>query len=125
MKQHDALHWFEIPVADIERAQRFYETLFARSMRREQMGPQTLAVFEYDGGIGGALLQSATMNKPSTEGTLVYLNAKPSLDAVLSRARELGAPVLQDKLELPRDIGFIAQILDSEGNRIGLHSPTA
>ena len=123
--QRDAIHWFEIPVTDIDRAQRFYETLFARSMRREQMGPQTLAVFEYDGGIGGALLKSDTMTRPGTEGTLVYLNAKPSLDAVLSRARELGATVLQDKLELPRDIGFIAQIVDSEGNRIGLHSPTA
>ena len=125
--QRDAIHWFEIPVTDLDRAQRFYETLFARTMRREQMGPQTLAVFDYENGagIGGALLQSATMSKPSTEGTLVYLNAKPSLDAVLSRARELGATVLQDKLELPRDIGFIAQILDSEGNRIGLHSPTA
>jgi len=124
-QQRDAIHWFEIPVTDIDRAQRFYETLFARSMRREQMGPQTLAVFEYEGGIGGALLKSETMSKPSTEGTLVYLNAKPSLDAVLSRARELGATVLLDKLELPRDIGFIAQILDCEGNRIGLHSPTA
>ena len=125
--QRDAVHWFEIPVADIDRAQHFYETLFARSMRREQMGPQTLAVFAYENGagIGGALLQSATAPKPGTEGTLVYLNAKPSLDAVLSRARELGATVLQDKLELPRDIGFIAQIVDSEGNRIGLHSPTA
>ena len=46
-------------------------------------------------------------------------------DAVLARARELGATVLQDKLELPRDIGFIAQIVDSEGNRVGLHSPAA
>lgn len=125
MTRHDAIHWFEIPVADIDRAQRFYETLFASSMRREAMGPQTLAVFAYDGGIGGALIRSDAAPKPGTDGALVYLNAKPSLDAVLSRARELGATVLQDKLELPRDIGFIAQIVDSEGNRIGLHSPTA
>ena len=94
-------------------------------MRREEMGPQTLAVFAYDGGIGGALLKSATAPPPGTEGALVYLNAKPSLDAVLARAAELGAQVLCPKLELPRDIGFIAQIVDSEGNRIGLHSPTA
>ena len=124
--KHDAIHWFEIPVADIDRAQRFYETLFARSMRREQMGPQTLAVFAYEeDGIGGALLKSATAPRPGTDGTLVYLNAKPSLDAVLARARELGAEVLMPKLELPNDIGFIAQIVDSEGNRVGLHSPTA
>ena len=94
-------------------------------MRREAMGPQTLAVFEYEGGVGGALLQGATAPRPGTEGTLAYLNAKPSLDAVLARARELGATVLQDKFELPRGIGFIAQIIDSEGNRVGLHSPTA
>jgi predicted enzyme related to lactoylglutathione lyase len=124
---HSAIHWFEIPVTDIDRAQRFYETLFARDMRREQMGPQTLAVFAYDAGqgIGGALLQSATAPAPGTDGPLVYLNASPSLDTVLSRAAELGAKVLLPKLELPRDIGFIAQIVDSEGNRIGLHSPTA
>ncbi len=122
-----AIHWFEIPVADIDRAQRFYETLLARSMRREEMGPQTLAIFAYDDGqgIGGALLKSATAPAPGTDGPLVYLNASPSLDAVLSRASELGAQVLLPKLELPRNIGFIAQIVDCEGNRIGLHSPTA
>ncbi|MEP6505314.1 MAG: VOC family protein [Betaproteobacteria bacterium] len=123
--QRDAIHWFEIPVSDIDRAQHFYETLFALDLRREQMGPQTLAVFPYNGGIGGALLKSATAPKPSIDGNLVYLNASPSLDAVLSRAGELGAKVLLPKLELPNDIGFIAQIVDTEGNRIGLHSPAA
>jgi len=50
---HDAIHWFEIPVADLDRAQRFYETLLARTMRREQMvGPQSLAVFACEDGIG-------------------------------------------------------------------------
>ncbi|MEO5689400.1 MAG: VOC family protein [Burkholderiaceae bacterium] len=122
-----AIHWFEIPVADIDRAQHFYETLLAKSLRREEMGPQTLAVFPYDDGqgIGGALLKSATAPAPGTDGALIYLNASPSLDAVLSRASELGAEVLLPKLALPRNIGFIAQIVDCEGNRIGLHSPTA
>ncbi len=122
---HNAIHWFEIPVADIDRAQRFYETLLAGALRREQMGPQTLAVFPYDSGIGGALVQSAAAPRPGTDGTLAYLNAGPSLDAVLARASELGARVLQPRTELPRDIGFIAQIVDSEGNRIGLHSQAA
>ncbi len=122
-----AIHWFEIPVADIDRAQHFYETLLDKSLRREEMGPQTLAVFPYDDGqgIGGALLKSATAPAPGTDGGLIYLNASPSLDAVLSRASELGAEVLLPKLALPRNIGFIAQIVDCEGNRIGLHSPTA
>ena len=123
----NALTWFEIPVADIARAQHFYETLLGRSMRREEMGPQTLAIFPYEGGqgVGGALLQSGTAPAPGTDGTLVYLDASPSLDAVLSRAGELGAKVLLPKLELPGTIGFIAHLVDSEGNRVGLHSPTA
>ena len=122
----NALNWFEIPVADMTRAQRFYETLLGRSLRREQMGPQTLAVFPYeDGGVGGALLQSATAPAPTTDGAIVYLSAGPSLDVVLARAGELGAKVLLPKLELPRNIGVIAHIVDSEGNRVGLHSPAA
>ena len=122
----NALNWFEIPVADIDRAQHFYETLLARSMRREQMGPHTLAVFPYaDGdGIGGALVQGSGA-APAAVGTTVYLDASPSLDAVLSRAGELGAQVVIPKTELPRDIGFMAHIVDSEGNRVGLHSPRA
>ena len=123
----NALNWFEIPVNDIARAQRFYETLLAKAMRREQMGPQTLAIFPYDDGqgVGGALLQGATAPAPGLDGTLVYLDAGPSLDAVLSRAGEMGAKVLLPKLELPGTIGFIAHIVDSEGNRVGLHSPAA
>ena len=123
----NALTWFEIPVADIARAQHFYETLLAKSMRREQMGPQTLAIFDYDNGtgVGGALLQSATAPAPGLAGSLVYLAARPSLDTVMSRAGELGAKVLLPKLQLPGTIGFIAQIVDSEGNRVGLHSPAA
>ena len=123
----NALTWFEIPVADIARAQRFYETLLAKALRREAMGPQTLAIFPYEEGqgVGGALLQGATAPAPSTDGSLVYLDASPSLAVVMSRAAELGAKVLLPALQLPGTIGHIAQIVDSEGNRVGLHSPNA
>lgn len=122
---HNAIHWFQIPVADLDRAQHFYETLLARTMRREQTGPQEVAVFAYEDGIGGSLLKSPTAPRPSLDGAVVYLNAGPSLDVVLSRANELGAKLLLPKLELPNGIGFVAQIVDCEGNRIGLHSPAA
>ena len=120
------LNWFEIPVDDIDRAQRFYETLLGQSLRREEMGPQSLAVFPYDeGSVGGALLSSPHPPAPSIDGMVAYLNAGPSLDVVLSRADELGAEVLLEKVKLPRDIGWIAHIRDCEGNRVGLHSPNA
>jgi uncharacterized protein len=120
------LSWFEIPVDDIDRAQRFYETLLGQSLRREEMGPQSLAVFPYDeGSVGGALLSSPHPPSPSSDGMVAYLNAGPSLDLVLSRADELGAEVLLPKVKLPRDIGWIAHIRDCEGNRVGLHSLNA
>ena len=123
----NALNWFEIPVTDIDRAQRFYETLLARSLRREQAGPQTLAIFPYEvgTGVGGMLRRDQAATAPAASATLVYLDAGPSLDIVLSRAGELGARILQPKTELPNGNGFTAHLVDTEGNRIGLHSPQA
>src|SRR5436853_7865266 len=83
-----ALNWFEIPVRDLDRAQRFYETLFARPLRREAMGPDTtLAVFPYTegSGVGGCLYAGTNAPAPTTQGTVVYLNAEPSLNAVGAR----------------------------------------
>ena len=118
------LNWFEIPVRDIARAQRFYETLLACDLRREDMGGNALAVFPYaDGGTGGALVQGPAIPAPTNDGVVLYLHAGPSLDVVLARAWELGARVLMPKTELPGDIGAIAQIVDCEGNRVGLHQP--
>jgi predicted enzyme related to lactoylglutathione lyase len=123
----NAINWFEIPVTDMDRAQRFYETLLARSLRREQAGPQTLAIFPYEvgTGVGGMLKLDAAAAAPATGATLVYLDASPSLDAVLSRAGELGARIVQPRTELPNGNGFTAHLLDTEGNRIGLHSTQA
>ena len=71
--QHNAIDWFEIPVLDIDRAQAFYETLLATPMRREAMGPKTLAVFGgADSSVGGCLLAGADVPAPSSSGTLVY-----------------------------------------------------
>jgi predicted enzyme related to lactoylglutathione lyase len=82
-----------------------------------------MAIFPYgDGGIGGALLLGENAPAPGAQGVLVYLNAEPSIDAVLARVQDAGGRILSPKLELPGDIGFIAQVVDTEGNRIGLHT---
>lgn len=120
-----AIHWFEIPVRDLDRAQRFYETLFHRPMRREAMGPETtLAVFEYEpgAGAGGCLHAGTQAPAPSLNGTVVYLSADPSLNAVLARLPEAGGKLLVPRTELPEGMGAFAQIEDCEGNRVGLHS---
>jgi len=117
-----AINWFEIPVRDMDRAQRFYEALFDAPLRREQMGEQTLAVFGYDErGTGGCLI-AGELYQPSAQGTVVYLNAAPSLDAVLARVERAGGRIATPKVQLPGDMGAFAHIVDSEGNRVGLHS---
>jgi predicted enzyme related to lactoylglutathione lyase len=120
--QH-AINWFEIPVRDMDRAQAFYEALLQAPLRREAMGPQTLAVLPYtEPGTGGALIAGEHIPAPSALGTLVYLNVNPVLDAALARAVAAGAQVLVPRVDLPDGMGSFVQVLDSEGNRIGLHA---
>lgn len=118
-----ALDWFEIPVADLDRAQAFYETLLATTLRREAMGPKTLALFAYgEAGVGGCLMAGAGVPEPSASGTLVYLHAAPSLGAVLARVEAAGGRITTPPVQLPGDMGVFAHVQDSEGNRVGLHA---
>ncbi|MBS0446617.1 MAG: VOC family protein [Proteobacteria bacterium] len=120
---HTAIHWFEIPVRDLDRASGFYEQVLATSLRRELINESALAVFAYDEtGTGGCLMQGVRVADPSQIGTLVYLNAEPSLDAALSRVEAAGGRISTPKVQLPGDMGCFAHIIDSEGNRVGLHA---
>lgn len=120
---HHALHWFEIPVTDLDRAQTFYEALLAQPLKREVMGPTTLAIFGRDeGGVTGALMFGEAAPQPADAGTLVYLNANPSLDVVLGRVEAAGGRIAMPRMDLPDDIGCIAHFIDTEGNRVGLHA---
>ncbi|WP_372662528.1 VOC family protein [Hydrogenophaga sp.] len=120
-----ALNWFEIPVSDMDRAARFYATLTGHALKREAFGGpgDEMAVFEHgDDGVGGALMKSAQA-EPAAQGTVVYLNTGPQLDAWLARVPAAGGEVVVPKTALPPGMGFFAQLLDSEGNRVGLHQP--
>lgn len=119
-----AITWFEIPASDIDRSQAFFEAVLQRSLRREVMGPNTLAVFPYTqgSGAGGCLHSGATRLEPSASGTVVYLDCSPSIDAALARVQPAGGRVVVDKQALPPGMGFFAHIIDVAGNRVGLHA---
>lgn len=119
-----AINWFEIPVLEMERAQRFYETLTGQPLRREQMGPQvSLAVFPYtDPATGGCLFFDGGRTQPSAQGALVYLNGGDSLDAALARLAEAGGHISTPRVDLPEGMGCFVHFIDSEGNRVGLHA---
>ena len=118
----NAVAWFEIPVRDLDRAQTFYSRLLGAPLRREAMGANTLAVFPYNGGVGGCLLAGADVVEPSSSGTLVFLDAGPSLDGALARVDAAGGRVATPKVQLPDGMGCYAHITDTEGNRVGLHA---
>ena len=119
----NAISWFEIPSTQLDQAQAFYETVLACKMRRESMGSSENAVFPYEGeGVGGAIMAGPTAPQPSANGTLIYLDASPSLDAVLARVTAAGGHIAMPRQALPPGMGFIAHIIDLDGNRVGLHA---
>ena len=120
---NNAVKWFEIPVRHLATTQKFYEAVLGQPLRREEMGPHALAIFGYDeAGVGGCLMSGADVPAPSSSGSLVYLNAEPSLDAVLARVAPAGGQVALGRTALPPGMGFFAHITDPEGNRVGLHA---
>lgn len=119
----NAISWFEIPSTQLDQAQVFYETVLDCKMRRESMGPSEGAVFPYDGeGVGGALMAGPTAPALGAGGTLIYLDASPSLDAALARVAAAGGRVALPRQALPPGMGFLAHIIDLDGNRVGLHA---
>jgi predicted enzyme related to lactoylglutathione lyase len=116
----NAVNWFEIPTADLERAVTFYETMLGTRLKREVFGGTPHAMFLADkDGAGGALIHDAK-RKPSKEGTMVYLNAKRDIDGCVERATRAGGRVVLPKTDIG-DPGFIAIVADTEGNHVALH----
>jgi hypothetical protein len=124
--KHNIVGWFEIPVTDMERAIRFYEAVFEFKLSRNQMGPLDMAWFpwiEETTGSGGSLVYHPDYYKPSADGVLIYFTAfSGDIDQELSRVEKAGGKVLQAKTLIAEGYGYMAVFLDSEGNRIALHS---
>jgi uncharacterized protein len=122
MERKDAISWFEIPVADLTRATRFYSAVLGIEFKHEKMGPQEMAVFPYQSpGVGGCLLAGPGA-QPAERGNLVYLWSGSALAEALARVEKAGGRIAQGATELPDAMGSFAHIIDSEGNRVGLHA---
>jgi predicted enzyme related to lactoylglutathione lyase len=121
----NAISWFEIPAEDLDRAQKFYETIFDIEMIPMEMSNFKMRMFPLEdmSGVGGALCYSAEFYKSSeTDGTLIYLNANPDVQVILDRVEDAGGKIVLQKTEISLEYGFMGVMIDTEGNRIGLHS---
>ena len=117
--------WCDIPVADLDRAVRFYSAVLGAPITKHQQGGMTFAVLPHkEHEISGCLTPSGgegSENKPSLNGPMLYLNCQGRLDEAINAVVPNGGKVLKPKHQIGA-YGARAIVLDSEGNRIALHS---
>ena len=120
----NALNWFEISVADMERATKFYEQSFDIKLQPAEMSGMQINMFPangMNGGVGGSLVKSQ-MHHPSATGAVIYLNANPDLQHIADRIEKEGGKIIMPKMLINEQTGYMAIFTDTEGNTVGLHS---
>jgi len=115
------ISWFEIPVIDFDQAVTFYSHIFSITMEKSISDTVSMAFFPVDQGVGGAVI-SGSGSVPSTSGPLLYLNGGSDLNTVLNKVEEAGGRIILPKTFINKDSGYFAIFIDSQGNKLALHS---
>ena len=119
---NNIINWFEIPASDIGRATKFYSSVLGIEITEVDMFGTKMGFFPTDGkNVSGAIVQ-AEDNKPSSDGTLVYLNGGSNLATHLSKVEAAGGKVIVPKTQISQEMGYFATFIDTEGNKVALHS---
>ena len=123
---NNAISWFEIGTTNLDRAATFYETIFGVKLNPLDLPNIKMRMFPVDdmqNGVGGAVVDSGGFHKPSgTDGPLIYLNGNPDVQQILDKVEAAGGKIMVPKTQISPEYGYMAVIIDTEGNRIGLHS---
>lgn len=119
--------WADLPVTDMARARAFYSKLLGYPIEEWPNTNGGLAMLMQPGGDmsdAGADLTVAGPTQPSsTQGAVVYFSANGDIDGMLERAVEAGGKVFKEKQDMGDMGGWLAYIIDSEGNLVGLQQP--
>jgi len=119
----NAVNWFEIPASNYDRAINFYQEVLGAKFEEFNKNGTKMAFFNYDPqsyGASGAIAFGQGY-EPSEKGSIVYLNAGEDLSAPLGKVEEAGGKIVMGKTSIGEN-GFIAHFIDTEGNRVALHS---
>ena len=122
----NTMYWVEIPAKNFDRAKKFYETIFDVTMNLVPMPRGKYATFPLDmegQGAGGAIVEGDGY-EPSGKGAIIYMDRGDDLSLPLSKVEGAGGKIILPKTKngANGEFGFIAHFIDSEGNRMGLHS---
>lgn len=122
-KDEHPVFYFEIPVTDMNRAVAFYEELIGLKLDRQIVDGYEMALFPFAEGAPGATgaLAKGDVYKPSKDGAIIYFQVR-DIKSTVEKAKKLGRPILYP-VKYVGDAGFVAEIEDSEGNRLALNQP--
>jgi len=123
--QRNVVGWFEIPVSNMERAMKFYKTVFDFKLERQNLGELDMAWFPFADvpGSPGSLVYHKDFYKPSSDGVLIYFTSQSGdLKNELAKVEKAGGKVIMQKKIISDDVGYMGLFIDSEGNRIAVHS---
>ena len=118
---HNRAVWFDIPVAELDRAVRFYQAVLGVGVKKENFGGSSIGVIEHKDGNGGCLVPEQA--EIAAGGILVYMNVDGRIRDAVQKVVPHGGTVIEQVQSIGPH-GFRAVVLDSEGNRIALHSNT-
>jgi predicted enzyme related to lactoylglutathione lyase len=113
--------WFEIPAYNHYRSVAFFNYIYGIEITTVEINGLAMGFFPAEGGIGGAIVTGPGC-VPSEVGPLIYLNGGEDLNLVLSKVNEAGGRVVMEKTYISDTAGYFALFIDSEGNRLALHS---
>ncbi len=122
--EHNMVGWFEIPVTDMDRAKKFYDSVFNINIAIHELDELKMGWFPMapdKKGITGSLVQNESYVPSATDGAVLYFSCS-DVATELGRVVAGGGEILQDKKEIGGGHGFMALLKDTEGNRIALHS---
>ena len=125
----DTLCWTDIPVTNLDRAIKFYSAVLAKEVRKLSEGRMEYGLLPHEEQNASGCLcirgdSGGVDNRPSANGPLIYLSVEGRLDEAVEAARANGGKVLRARQQIGEH-GFRAVVIDSEGNRIALHSTAA
>ena len=118
--QHNRAVWFDVPCADLDRAAEFYRTVLGCGVSKEQFDETSFCVIDHEQGNGGCLILDADA-PTATGGILVYLNVDGRIRDAVAQAESHGGTIVETVHSIGPH-GFRAIVIDSEGNRLALHS---
>lgn len=114
---------FEIPATDLSRAVEFYQSILDIKIQVIDMQGTQMGLFPSEGHAVSGVITKGEGYEPSSNGVLVYLNGGDNLELILNKVEKSGGQIVVPKTLIDEENGYFAMFLDTEGNRIGVHSP--